>query len=550
MPVGASVHASIRRIPFSEMDDFSTLFRDYCTGFDALSSFYAGDYRAPAARRAAVERAAAHERDRDTLADVLLEQNERWGLPQGVRDHIEALRRSGSAAVVTGQQVGLLTGPLYTILKTVSTIQLAEQLSAETGRDVVPVFWLGGEDHDFEEISKVSMLRRNEPVEVRYVVSDAGSGGNVGPVGRIELNEEVERIVGELEDVLPPTDFRDEVMQVVRTSYRSGTTFSDAFARMLRALFPNAGLVIIDSDDVRLKRLAAPLYKKEIDDAEHVAELVRKTSATLADSYHSQVHVRPSNLFLINERGRFPLDLDDGVFRLRDQDERYTRAELHELLDEAPDRFSPNVVLRPLTQDLLLPTALYVAGPSEIAYFAQYGDVYDWAGIPMPLVYPRASVSIVESKVSKVLEKYGLTVGDVGEDLDRLFQRVVVDAMDVDVDEVFSDAGRHLHEAVNAVKGPLEEIDRTLSGAAEATRKAFMEEFDKLKAKAVRLEKKNHDVVRDQLEKAQSNLYPAGVLQERAISILYFVNKYSLDLIGALLGNVSTDTTEHQIVEL
>lgn len=364
------------------------------------------------------------------------------------------------------------------------------------------------------------------------------------------MGPEIDRLVDRLDELLPPTDFKDDVMRLVRSSYRSGATFSDAFALLLRSLFDGAGLVIINSDDVRLKRLAMPLFGKEIDDADLVAERVRDVSTRLRARYHEQVQVRPANLFLLNDHGRFPIDFEDGAFRVRDDDGRFTHAELRNLLAQSPERFSPNVVLRPLTQDLLLPTAMYVGGPSEIAYFAQYGRVYEWAGIPMPLLYPRASVTIIESKIAKVLDKYGLSVGDFSEDLDRLFQRVVVEAMDVDVDRLFAEAGRHLHETVNQVKPHLEKIDRTLAGAAEATRQALSEEFEKLKAKAVRLEKKNQDVVRDQLAKAQVNLYPGGVLQERTLSILYYLNKYSVDFVNELRDVISTDTTAHQIIEL
>ncbi len=550
MSTAASVRASIRRIPFDEIDDFSALFRDYCTNYEALSNFFAGDFRAPAARREAVERAVRHERDRAALADVLLDQNERWGLSDAVRENIEALRRTDCAAVVTGQQVGILTGPLYTILKTLSTVQLADQLARETGRPVVPVFWLGGEDHDFEEICKVVVLRRNEPLDLRYTAPPHAEDDNTGPVGRITLGEEIDRIVARLEEILPPTDFKRSVMEIVRRSYRPGTTFSEAFALLLRALVDETGLIIMSSDDARLKRMAVPLYRKEFDDPEALTQSVHDVSGRLTSRYHVQVQVTPSNLFFLNERGRFPIDLEDGAYRIRHHEERLTAAEVRAMLEEAPERFSPNVVLRPLTQDFLLPTAMYVAGPSEVAYFAQYRRAYEWAGIPMPLIYPRASVTIVESKVAKVLDKYGLAVGDFEEDLDRLFQRVVVASMDVDVDELFSAASRHLHEAVNGVKPQLEGIDRTLSKAAEATRQALMEEFDKLRGKAVRLEKKNHEVVRDQLEKAQVNLYPGGTMQERAVSILYFLNKYGVGFVNELREVVSTDTTQHQVVEL
>lgn len=545
MPAEATV--SVRRLRYSSFKSFPALFRDYCADFSKLREFYSGDFRDPAARRSAVSRTLSVDRDRDTLADVLLEQNERWGMSERTRSNIETLRRSESAAVVTGQQVGLFTGPMFTLLKAITTVQLAEQFSEETDQPVVPVFWMGVEDHDFDEIAGVHLLRRNEPFELRY--RDAPDG-NPGPVGRIELSDEITRLVDEVDELLPPTDFKDDLMRIVREAYEPGRTFGDAFAVLMSSLLSETGLILLSSDDVRLKRLAAPLFEREISDPESVARGIQRTSDRLAQRYHAQVRVEPTNLFYLSDDGRWPIDFDGETFRLRDRDRIFDRDELLQMIGENPERFSPNVVLRPLMQDTLLPTAAYVGGPGEISYFAQYRTAYEWAQLPMPLIHPRASVSLVESKVLKVLEKYDLGIADLEEDLDRLFQRVVVDAMTVDLDELFGNANRHLHEAVNGVKSGLEEVDRTLTKAAEATRSALMAEFEKLKGKAVRVEKKNHDVVRSQLGKAQVNLFPNGALQERTLSFLYFLNKYDFGLLDELRTALSIDTAEHQAIQL
>lgn len=547
MPAETIARLSVRRVPFSRFKGFPALFQDYSGDFERLSEFYAGDFRDRSERVRAVERATAVERDRAPLAEVMLEQNERWGMSAATRSNIGALRNDNAAAVVTGQQVGIFAGPLYTILKAITTIQLARQLSDESGRAVVPVFWLGVEDHDFEEVASVHLLRRNEPEALRY---GEAPDGPPGPVGRLRMSSEIDRLVNQIDEILPPTDFKPEVMRVLRETYRSGETFGDAFARLLRELLPDSGLVLLSSDDARLKRLVAPLYRREIADPQALSAAVGGVSTQLAERYHQQVHVTPTNLFLLDGDGRYPIDLEGDRFRLRGIDRAFSADELLKMLDDHPERFSPNVVLRPLTQDTLLPTATYVGGPGEISYFAQYRAAYEWAGVPMPLIYPRASVTLVESKVEKVLEKYNLDVPDFEDDVDRLFQRVVVDAMDVDLDRLFQDASQPLHESVNTVKQSLEALDPTLGKAAEATRSALMGEFEKLKGKAVRLEKKNKEVIRNQLAKAHANLYPNGILQERALSLVYFLNKYGLSLTDELAASLSTDTSEHQVMGL
>lgn len=545
MPAHAPAQLIVRRRSFGHFESLSRLFRDYCERYEELHDFFAGDYRLAVERKGAADRAAALHRDRETLADVLLDQNGQWRLDDAIRSNIEKLRDPQSVVVVTGQQVGLFSGPLFTVLKAITTVQMARQLAEETERPVVPVFWLGSEDHDFEEMASTYVLRQNEAVKLEYPRPAAA-----GPVGRIELGTQITPLVEQLDDLLPPSDFKPDLMRIVRDAYNKDRTFSESFAVLITSLFDGTGLVVIDSDDARLKKLASGLFRREIEDPERLSEGIRQTSQKLGVSYHEQVLARSANLFLLDNEARHPLDAVDSEFQLRDGSRTFSKDELMDLLERDPAQFSPNVVLRPLMQDLLLPTAMYVGGPGEISYFAQYRSAYEWAQIPMPLIYPRASVTLLEPKVAKVLDKYDLAVDDFEGDVDRLFQRVVLSLMDSDIDDLFKDAGRHVHDAVNMLKPELERVDRTLVKSAESTRSALMSELMALKSRVVRAEKRSQDEVRAQLDKASVNLYPGGQQQERVLSILYFLNKYGLNLVDDLLTAISTDTTEHQIVEL
>jgi bacillithiol biosynthesis cysteine-adding enzyme BshC len=543
------VQTAVRRAPFADLGAFPALFVDYCTRFDAVADFYAGHWKDVSARREAAEAAARRPADRDALADVLLDQNERWGLDATTRSHIEALRDPESIAIVTGQQVGLFTGPLYTIYKTITTLQLAEEWAEQTGRTVVPVFWVEGEDHDFAEIATAHVLHRNEVVPLHY---DPDAGDNPGAVGRLALTDAIDDVLDRLDEALPPSDFKPGVMERVRAAYPPGTRIEDAFTRLMRSLFEDEGLVFINPDDARLKALSRPLFRHELEDPETPAARIDAISQALRDrGYHAQVTARPTNLFWLGDDHRRAIDLgDDGTFHLRGTDRTFSRTELLDRLDTEPERFSPNVVLRPLMQDHLLPTAAYVAGPGEVSYFAQYGDVYEWAGLDRPLIHPRASVSLVEGKVQKVLDKYDLSVADFSDTLETLFQDVVVDTMEVDVDAVFSEAMPQLHQTINALKPEVEAVDRTLGSSAEATRAAIVDEMEALKQKVVRAEKRQQDEVRAQLEKAHVNLRPNGHLQERTITVLYYLNKYSPGLLDELCHALRTDTAAHQVVEL
>lgn len=549
----SSARSSVRHASYADLGAFPDLFVDYCTDFESVADFYAGDWHDLSARQEAAEVAADRPTDRDALADVLLDQNEHWGLDEPTRRGIEALRDPQTVAVVTGQQVGLFTGPLYTVYKTITTLQLAEALEAQTGRTVVPMFWIEGEDHDFDEIATAHLFRRNEVESVTYPASQPPNGEPFGPVGRLTLTDDASGSVLEaLDKILPSSDFKSSIMERARTAYRPGTTLADAFARLIQSLFEGQGLVCVNPDDSRLKALARPLFRKEIEDPQSSSARVQATSRELRGrGYNEQVTARPTNLFWLGAESRRAIEIEeDGVFSLRGTDRTMSRAELLDRLEDEPERFSPNVVLRPLMQDSILPTTAYVAGPSEVSYFAQYGGVYDWADVEMPLIHPRASVSLVEGKVQKVLEKYDLSIADFERDLDRLFQDVVVETMEVDVDDVFQTAMRHVHEAVNGMKSDVESVDRSLVSSVESTRAALSDELDSLKTKVVRAEKRQHDELRAQLEKARVNLRPQGSVQERVINVLYYLNKYSLDLLDDLKDGLSPDTSAHQVVEL
>jgi bacillithiol biosynthesis cysteine-adding enzyme BshC len=536
-----------RRIPFDRLPGFPDLFRRYAAGDEAALRFFAHDPW-DASARAEVARAAADlDRDRTTLADVLAEQNAGWGNEDAaVRSSIDALRSPDGVAVVTGQQLGLFGGPLYTVYKAVTAVQLARQMAEETGRAVVPVFWLAGEDHDFDEVRATVVLSGNDPVRVALPEDDART-----PVGRRELGDDVAGAVDALAEALRETEFSPELMEAVRAAYRPGATMRDAFARLMRHLFAGSGLVFCSPDDARLKRLVADVFRHEIEHHEETLERLTATSDDLdAAGFHRQVTPLPVNLFLMEDEGRFTVDpAEGGGFELRGLDRSYSKDELLALLDAEPERFSPNVVLRPILEDRLLPTAAYVAGPGEASYYAQLRGVYDLFDVPMPVVYPRASVTLVESKVQNVLDQYDLSVDDFGGDIETLLRRLVIELSEHDVEGAFGDATRQLHETVNALKSVAADVDATLGKSADALRAALQNELAGLRDRVVRAEKRNHEVVRERLGKAAAGLYPTGTLQERLLSPLYVLNKYG-PLVPRWVDGLDLDTTAHQIVEL
>ncbi len=536
----------MRRVPYSSFDSFSSLFQDFISGPEALADYFGGDFRDAAFRKARVDAVVSAPRDRAALAAVLRRQAGNWGLESGSESLIAKLEQPDATAVVTGQQLGLFGGPLYTLFKTLSAIQIAAQMEAESGQPCVPVFWLEGEDHDFEEIAWAGLLDGDDPVRVAYSPAEADVGS---ATGRMLLDASITHALDRVDDILQPTDFKPALMAALRRAWVPGRPLLHAFVAFMDQIVGAGRVVFISPDDAELKALGSHVFEHEINDWAGSLARLEDTSSALAEHWHAQVTPSATNLFLHTESGRVSVKIQDGTLVLSDG-RPVTEAELTDRLASDPGSFSPNVVLRPLLQDAVLPTVAYVAGPGEVAYFAQLRRLYEWAHIPMPIIWPRAGVTLLEGRIDKILQRYALDIPDFEDQLERLFRRVVVANMDVDLDDAFSEAGKHIHEAVNAIKPVITGVDKSLVGASEATRASFMKEWNKLKQRVVKAERSQQDVVCGHLRRAQANLVPGGALQERFISPIYFLNKYGMDLSSRLLETLSTETDAHQVVPL
>lgn len=550
MTTSGTDQAAPTLLPFAAFRSFSRLYRDYCEDFPRLAPYYARDWRSPDDLAAAAAEAAARPRDRDTLVRVLREQQALWGEDASARQAVERLADPEAAVVVTGQQVGLFTGPMYTVLKALTTVLVARHLEAQTGRPVVPVFWLGSEDHDFAEMAGTGIPHGDGVENLRYAGHALPEEGNLGPVGALALAASITEQVDRLDALLPPSDFHDDLVRAVRDAYAPGTTFRDAFARLLRRILPGQGLVLMAADHPDLKRLAVPLWKKDVEEGAGLVEEIRDASARLEGTYHAQVHVRPTNLFVLHEGSRLPIDLEEDRYRVRGTGTTWSREELLALIDTDPDRFSPNVVLRPLTQDWLLPTAAYVGGPGEVAYFAQYRPAYAWAGLPMPVVFPRASITIVEARIRRSMEKLGRPVPAFEGDVEPLFSELVLEQLGFDLDARFDEAAGHLHRALDLLRDPIATVDPSLGKTVEATRAALVKELERLRERVVRSERRRQDELRAHVDKVAGGLFPGGGLQERVVSPLWYLNKYGPDFFVRLADRLDVKAGRHQIIDL
>ncbi|MCH7639087.1 MAG: bacillithiol biosynthesis cysteine-adding enzyme BshC [Bacteroidetes bacterium] len=532
-----------RRISYDRLGA-SALFAAYVEGDEKAMRYVTHNPWEVDSKVEAARIAAAHPRDRTTLVDVLLEQNESWwgAEENSVRANIEQLRDPESVAVVTGQQLGLFGGPMHTIYKALTAVRLAEQLAEETGRPAVPVFWLAGEDHDFAEVHATTLPNGADPVRIVY---DDGQPPDVnrGPVGRIVLGEQISESVEQLVAIHPQTP------EWVRQVWTPGALWRDAFAHTLRRLTEGAGLVFVSGDDARLKRLAAPLFLREIEAwPDTFGRLTSVSSRLVEDGFHSQVKPSEVNLFLFAEDGRrLPIDPDGEGFVLRGTTERFSKEELLNLLEELPERFSPNVVLRPLMQDMLFPTAADVAGPGEMAYFAQLKPIYEAFGVPMPVIYPRASLTLVSEKQQRLLDKYEIDIPDLAGDVSQLHRRLALARADTNLDGEFDETARRIRELMAALKPTTTSVDSSLDSAVEAAHTRMEKALKRLEKKTIRAEKRNQHVILERLERLVGEIMPGGVPQERAMCALASLTKLAP---VELLDVMGPDVQAHQVVNL
>jgi bacillithiol biosynthesis cysteine-adding enzyme BshC len=301
---------------------------------------------------------------------------------------------------------------------------------------------------------------------------------------------------------------------------------------------------------VEVKRLLAPLFQRELSETPKFCQLVIDQSAELEKQYHAQVKPKPLNLFFFHHGGRYLLEPRADGYSLKGTRQHLTREFVQQAAVQSPELFSPNVVLRPICQDWLLPTVAYVGGPSEVAYFAQLKTLYREAQIPMPAIYPRASVTIVEEKVEIVLERFSLSLMDLFQDIELVKSRVAGQMAQLNIDELFASTLLSFQELFEQIKEPLQSIDPTLLGALENTTRKIEGQIAGLKEKAVGAQKRRHEVALRQIDKAANLVFPHSHFQERELNVLYFLNKYGMEFLRWLYDELKIDAFKHQIIKL
>ena len=488
---------------------------------------------------------------RNVLADAIISDLEDWHAPSSAFREAEKLRSTGTYAVVTGQQAGIATGPLYTLYKAVGTIRAAGELSrAYPEHQFVPVFWIEGDDHDFDEARTISVMERSGDVRtVRYDDADSRRR-HVGD--RIVSREGLETFMAEIREVLGETDFTPEVLTALEEAYQGNNrTLGDGFARFMYALAGDLPLVLVSSRNTQLKALAASVFATEASNPDRLFNALQsRTEELSSQALPTPITPKPGALFVTHDGERKSLDIEENGYRIKGTEEVLSREEAAATATKHPELFSPNVALRPVVQDTILPTAIYLGGPSEIAYLNQLHSVYPLFGIEQPAIAPRPFVTLVEPKAARVLENSSVSIEqlfDTGFDPATF---LMDEEKEKEIEGILAAAHKSVESGFEMFADITNDIDKSLDKALGAGMHKAGKELENFGSRLKAALKRRNETEINRLNGARALLLPSGSLQERTLNPLYIANKYGMDRLRTLLQEIDCTAGAMQMLLL
>jgi bacillithiol synthase len=545
-------HLNPECFPISVVPGLSRLFLDYCSGEAAVRPWFGAVPRETSWQRLQHSQSLEHSLEhRSELAGVLAAQNP----DPAYADSLEQLRQ-GANVIVTGQQVGLFGGPLFTPHKAATAIALARQASA-AGHAHLPVFWLATEDHDFAEVNHVYFPSRHALNKLSY---DAQPAGAV-PVGGVLLDESITPVIDQAWELLGYSD----AMEWLAAAYKPGRTLAQAFAEFYGNVFRSHGLLVLDAAGRDVHRLGAPVLAAAIERADELhAALLDRNKELAAAGYHAQVAVAEhgSLLFLLDaktgaktgarnalKRTEATAGEPDGLWQAgRD---KFTTSDLLGILASEPERISPSALLRPVFQDRILPTSAYIGGPAEIAYFAQSAVLYERILGRMTPVLPRLSATLIEPAVAQLLDQHELGFETILDSTEAsLAQRLAARAMPIAGKQRIAAAGNALDAELTALTDYMSSVDEGLGRSANVSANKMRYQMNRLRRMAANFELQKEASLGRHAQAVTQALHPHGGLQERVIGAAYFLARYGEGLVETMVAEAGDGCPGHKLLRL
>ncbi len=532
---------------------YNDLFYDYLFDFGKVSRFYSYD---PSLMESYRERADELAEDfdhslRSRLAGAVAAHNHRLGCSSETLNNIEKLKKRDSVVLIGGQQPVLFGGPLFIYYKAVTIIGMAKHLEKELGLEVVPCFWNASDDSNTSQIDSISILT-NKGLEHT----------GLGPLKEERFSdilltqEKADEILGKLGEKLDPSDFKPKIIDffgdcIKNAFQKRGMAVSDLFSSIMLKFFSGQGLVIIDPAIPGLKDMGWEVIRSDIENFKMFNSLVRKAGQKLEYSgYHSQINVVQDtlNFFFTFQGKRKSITYQNGSFRINSKE--LPREQLVQDFRKDISSICPNVMLRPLFQDTILPVLATVCGPGEVSYFAQLKEVYKSRGKRLPILYPRFSATLVEKKVKKILEKYRLDYSLLGSDFQKLEKIALKKFLDIDIDRIVSELEHDIMKRITDAEQEVCSDHMEAASSFDRIRRNLAKETGVLKSKLFSEYQKQNRHLKQGIDKVGLNLLPQGQLQERKISILSYIDKYDFKFVDMLEGCFVPFDYRHKFLEV
>lgn len=531
--ISLHIPVDIRRFPWVKK-----LAADYAFQFSSLAPFFSGDPSSSASWTDAISNAQRHPRQRQELSALLVKQLERRDAPTAAREAAARLADANAVAIVTGQQAGLFGGPLFTLYKGLTAAKLAAQVSKEHSVPAIAVFWVESEDHDWDEVASVSVL--DSEFQRKTITLPRPADAGHAPIGAIRIGNEIATSIDQLASTIPQTEFTAELLAGLRRAYAPGITMSDAFARVLDGMLGGLGVIVFECSDRAAKPFASDIFARELSNPGRTWALAGEAGRRLTSvGYHAQVDGS-------SQAGT-------ALFRLDGSRTAIEAADAPRLKDEAlrrPEAFSPNVLLRPIVEDTLFPTVCYVSGPNELAYLGQLREVYQHFGVPMPLMYPRASATVLDSASARFLEKHDLPFEALQARDESALNHLLAASLPDSVNHALTEADKAIEEKMAAIIASVPAIDATLEGAAKSTLGKLQHDLATLRGKVISAAKKRDETLRRQFFRAQAQAFPDGIPQERALGSVALLNRYGPAFVQRLMQELPLDLGHHWVLTL
>ncbi|PJJ80453.1 bacillithiol biosynthesis cysteine-adding enzyme BshC [Mucilaginibacter auburnensis] len=500
-------------ISYKDTGFFSSTVTDYIEGKPELKPFYG--YKPDFDGFAELLKNKKVIANREILSNVLNEQyqiivkyariwNSNFCIPGAVQNNINLLKEDNTYTITTGHQLNIFAGPLYFIYKIVTAIKLAQQLKEKhPDKNFVPVYWMASEDHDFAEISYTYIGGK----KVHWWLDASGATGRINP-------ETMRQALNQYKGVLGMEQFGSELAEIVETAYTRFDKLADATRYMVNALFGQYGLIIIDADNTRLKKQFAPIIERDVFE-QNSFKNITDTNKKLHDlGVHIQVNPREINFFYMKGGAlRERLIYEDGLYKVNDTEITFTEEQLREQINKHPERFSPNVVMRPLYQECILPNIAYVGGGAEVVYWLELKSNFDFYGVDFPILILRNSAMVMRKDTAGKVKRMELSIADLFKSADAIKAQWVQQHSENKLS--LQNEWQQLQAVFEQIKANASRIDVSLVPSTEAVQIRLKKALDNLEKKLIKAEKRNYETRLGQIDAIKAELFPNGSLQER-----------------------------------